>query len=98
MARSPRDGSTRRNQLIKDLEKEMENNSNSVIAALRLGIVYQNAERLEDAEFTFKYGLKIDPLSFETRLNLSTLYFQMGRLEDGINESKEALRIRPESA
>ena len=97
MTRPERDGSTRRNQLIKDLEKEMENNLKSVIAALRLGMVYQNAERLEDAEIAFNYGLKLDPLSFEIRLNLSTLYFRMGRLEDGINESKEVLKIRPES-
>ncbi len=97
MTRPPRDNSTRQNQLIKDLEKEMENNRKSVIAALRLGMVYHNAERLEDAEIVFEYGLKLDPLSFEIRLNLSTLYFQMGRLDDGINESKEALKIRPES-
>ncbi|MBW2163875.1 MAG: hypothetical protein JRF43_05400, partial [Deltaproteobacteria bacterium] len=56
MTRPEKDGSTRRNQLIKDLEKEIEDNPKSVIAALRLGMVYQNAERLEDAEFTFKYG------------------------------------------
>ncbi|MEA1868034.1 MAG: hypothetical protein U9N19_08050, partial [Thermodesulfobacteriota bacterium] len=60
MTRPDRDNSTRQNQLIKDLEKEMENNRKSVIAALRLGMVYHNAERLEDAEIVFKYGLKLD--------------------------------------
>jgi tetratricopeptide (TPR) repeat protein len=97
MTRPPRDKTVRQNQLIKDLEKEMENNMKSVIAALRLGMVYRNAERLEDAEIAFKYGLELDPLSFEIRLNLSTLYFQMGRLDDGIKQSEEALNIRPES-
>jgi len=83
------------NDIINDLEKEVREHPNSVIAHHRLALAYWRGKRMNEAISEFEKALEIDPSSYEIRINLGTLFFQLGRIEDGIRENKTALDAHP---
>ncbi len=85
-------------QLIPQLEQEVKDHPNSVVAVHRLALAYWRAERLEEAVKMFRRAADMDNTSFEIKVNLGALLFQMGRLEEGIEANEEALKIYPRSA
>lgn len=85
-------------EVLKTLEAEVANSPSSVIAHHRLALGLLRAGRYDDAARSFIHALDIDPNSFEIRVNLGSLYFQLRRFEEGIEENKKALAVYPRSA
>jgi tetratricopeptide (TPR) repeat protein len=63
----------------------------------RLGLVYHQTQKLNDAEKYYREALKQNPYFLEVLNNIGTVEYARQRYESALEEYQRALKIRPES-
>ena len=63
----------------------------------RLGLVYHQSQKLNDAERYYREAAKQNPFFIEVLNNIGTVEYARQRYESAIEQYQKALKIRPES-
>jgi tetratricopeptide (TPR) repeat protein len=63
----------------------------------RLGLVYHQSQKLNEAEKYYKEALKQNPFFIEVLNNVGTVEYARQRYDNALEQYQKALRIRPES-
>ena len=66
--------------------------------ANRLGLVYHQAQKINDAERYYREALKQNPLYFEALNNIGTLEYARKQYSRAMDQYSKALKVRPQSA
>ena len=66
--------------------------------ANRLGLVYHQAQKINEAERYYREALKQNPLYFEALNNIGTLEYARKQYSRAMDQYSKALKLRPESA
>ncbi len=82
---------------IKMLEKARKNNQSQVVD-LKLAILYQQQERLSDAELLYQAMLKDHPENPVVLNNLAWIFYKQNRSDEGLKLIEKAVKLVPESS
>jgi tetratricopeptide (TPR) repeat protein len=63
----------------------------------RLGLVYHQSQKLNDAERFYREALKQNPYFLEVLNNIGTVEYARQRYDNALDQYQKALKIRPES-
>jgi len=63
----------------------------------RLGLVYHQSQKLNDAEKYYREALKLNPYFIEVLNNVGTVEYARQRYDNALDQYRKALKIRPES-
>jgi tetratricopeptide (TPR) repeat protein len=81
---------------VERLEAEAKSDPDDAQVRGRLGRMYLDAARYEDAAAWLQSALEIDRSNLDTRTELALSYLNLGRLDDAVAMYEEALRLEPE--
>jgi tetratricopeptide (TPR) repeat protein len=70
---------------------------NNAATLNRLGLVYHQAQKLNEAERYYREALKQNPYFLEVLNNIGTIEYARQRYENAVSQYEKALKIRPDS-
>jgi tetratricopeptide (TPR) repeat protein len=81
--------------VIGELKKICNDNPENVIAHHKLGLVYRQAGRIDDAIRELEKAIELDDQSMESYINLGSIYFDQGDVDRALQLNEKALTISP---
>jgi tetratricopeptide (TPR) repeat protein len=80
---------------VKMLESILEKDAGNLNALIKLGNIYMDGRRFQDAVGTYAKALEIEPTNVDVRVDMGTCYRRMGRSDKAVEEYKRAISINP---
>lgn len=81
---------------VERLEAEANDNPADAEVRARLGRMYMDAGRYDDAVAWLRSAVEIAPNNLDTQNQLALSYLNLGRLDDAVATYEQALRLEPE--
>ncbi len=82
-------------EAVEHFKKSLQLNPNNVASHVNLGMILQNAGRLEEAQKEYEAAEKIDPSQWAIKFNLGALYDTQGKNAEAEAAYRGAIQINP---
>lgn len=80
------------------LESVLKNDPKNLDAHIKLGNIYMDSERFNEAVKHYASALEIDPKNSNVRVDMGTCYRKLGRSDIAVKEYREAIKRTPNHA
>jgi cytochrome c-type biogenesis protein CcmH/NrfG len=81
---------------LKKLVKDNPNSASGIKSVLQLANLLFDSHKPEEAIQYYKTVLQREPKNIDARLDLSVCYYNLGRLDEAIAETKQILSLKPD--
>jgi tetratricopeptide (TPR) repeat protein len=85
-------------EVIADLEKEVGEKPENIMARHQLGLVYRQAGRIDEAIAALEKVIEKDNQSMESMINLGAIFFERGDTDRALELNQRALKVSPKMA
>jgi spermidine synthase len=82
-------------KIAENLRRRVRANPNDIDSHRKLGAIYQEMGKVNDAISAYREVKRLDPNDLQARLSLGVLYEERGELDRAIREYKEASKLAP---
>lgn len=78
------------------LKEILSKDPNNLTALIKLGNIYMDTKRFQEAIQYYRKVLEIDPQNVDVRVDMGTCFRRMGQSQKAIEEYKKAIKIKPD--